>query len=309
MHRRAPILIAIAALAFAGCSPAAIEPSPTASEPSPTPSFAALASGVYAIECGADHHDPDGLALLSDEAYLVGGWNHVNGVGSFSTVALEPKDYAISANNYQPDATCGGADTLAVVLAKKTYDWDRQHANGIESAFADEELTFADVEAVVLELRFDPERSVLPTAADYEERYGDLLTPEQLAELDGGKVNLEVTLFGNGATPDQPLMNGGVMVELDPVEFADGWVRIKVPREDLAFYTEANYERTPVGSDEFQDLLVQGLRINPETASGNEVRVYVGDDFDPRAKPELFKEMALAFSFIGVERAGSHASD
>ena len=77
----------------------------------------------------------------------------------------------------------------------------------------------------------------------------------------------------------------------------------KVPREDLTFYTEANYERTEVGSDQHQDLLVQGLRINPETSSGNEVRVYVGDDFDVKAKPELFKEMALAFHTIEVERA------
>lgn len=307
MHPRIVILGLAGALALTGCTASSdgLSPSLPASSgaPSPTESVAPLASGVYAIECGADVHSPSAVAVLSPDVYRVGGWNHVNGVGSFETVALEPRDYAISANNYQPDATCGGAKTLSVVLAKKTYDWDRQHANGLESQFAGEGLTFGDVEAVVLELRFDASRSVLPQATDYQERYGDLLTPEQLAELDGGKVNLELTLFGSGATAEQPFMNAGTIIEVAPAQFGDGWVRVKISRDELTFYTEKSYERTDVGAHQHQDLLVQGLRINPETSSGNEVRVYLGDAFDVKAKPELFKEMALSFHVIEVERA------
>ena len=307
MHPRIVILGLVGVLALAGCTAAsdAVSPSPSASSAAPSPgeSVAPLASGVYAIECGVDARPASAVTVLSPDVYRVGGWNHVNGVGSFETVALEPRDYAISANNYQPDATCGGDKTLSVVLAKKTYDWDRQHANGLESQFAGEELTFGDVESVVLELRIDTSRSVLPQPGDYQERYGDLLTAEQLAELDGGKINLELTLFGSGSTPDQPFMNAGTMIEVDPVQFGDGWVRVKIPRGQLTFYTEKSYERTEVGADQHQDLLVQGLRINPETSSGNEVRVYVGDAFDVKAKPELFKEMALSFHIIEVERA------
>ena len=310
MHRRVGILAtagaAAGALVLAACSasPSPISPSPSASRvPSPVETVATLPSGVSGIECGADQHSPDALAVLSPDMYRVGGWNHVNGVGSFETVALEAREYAINAKNYQPDATCGGVNTLQVVLAKKTYDWDKQHANGLESQFPGEDLTFGEVEAIVLDLRIDMSRSVLPQAADYEERYGDLLTPEQLAELDGGKVNLELTLFGAGATADQPFMNAGTIIEIDPAQFGNGWLRVKIPREELTFYTEKSYERTEVGPDQHQDLLVQGLRINPETSSGNEVRVYVGDAFDPQGKPELFKEMALAFHTIEVERS------
>jgi hypothetical protein len=51
--------------------------------------------------------------------------------------------------------------------------------------------------------------------------------------------------------------------------------------------------------------VVQGLRINPETSEGATVRRLVterGDEFDPQAKPELFKEMAMTISLIEVGR-------
>lgn len=302
MHRRIAAVGTVVIFALSACSaPGSQAPSASAT-PTAESTAAALPSGVYAIECGADAHDPNAVVVLSENQYRVGGWSHVNGVGSFETVALEPGEYAISANNYQADPTCGGTKTLSVVLAKKTYDWDRQHANGLESQFAGEELTFGDVEAIVLDLRVDAARSVLPQPADYAERYGDLLTAAELAGFDSGKVNLELTLFGSGASDDQPFMNAGAIIEVDQAQFGDGWVRVKVPRDELIFYTEASYERTEVGPDQFQDLRVQGLRINPETSSGNEVRVYADDAFDPQAKPEWFKEMALSFAVIEVER-------
>ena len=305
MHRRVVAMTLALPFALTACA-GSTEPARSASPPVPSvEAFTPLPAGVYGIECGADAHDPGALVVLSPEVYRVGGWNHVNGVGSFETVALEPGDYAASAKQYLPDATCDGANTLDLVLAKKTYDWDKQHANGIESQFPGEGLTFGDVTALVLDVRLDAERSVLPQPDDYAAHYGDLLTPEQLEELDRGNVNLELTLFGSGATADQPFMNAGLIVEIDPDEFADGWVRVKVPRGSLSFYTEQNYERTGVTGIDHQELLVQGLRINPETSSGNEVRVYVGDAFDPQAKDEMFKEMGIAFHTIEIERAAT----
>jgi hypothetical protein len=189
------------------------------------------------------------------------------------------------------------------VLAKKTYDWDRQHANGMESSFPTEELTFGEVDSLVLVLRLDPARTHLPSAQDLAAAYGDRLTAQQLAELDSGEINLELTLFGEGATADQPFMNAGAIIAVDPAQAAAEWVRVQVPRADLMFYTEENYVRTEVGSDEWQDLRVQGLRINPETAEGLTVRHFVLDDFDVQAKSELFKEMALTFALIEVGRS------
>jgi hypothetical protein len=292
--------------ALTACTPTSSVPgaSPTPSFPSASASAAKeFPNGVTPVECdlAAQARPSDAaVALLADPTWRIGGWSHVNGVGSFATVAQPVGAYRISAENWLPDASCGGAKTLVTVLAKKTYDWDRQHANGMESSFPTENLTFGDVENLVLVVRFDPALSHVPSAGELAAAYGDVLSPGELAELDAGEVNLEFTLFGEGATADQPFMNAGALVAIDPAQAASGWVRVQIPREDLVFYTEENYERTEVEPDVWQELRVQGLRINPETASGKTVRNYLLDDFDVQAKPELFKEMALTFALIEV---------
>ena len=290
-----------------GCSttaPEVMSAPPLESSPGETQSN--HPNGVTAVECDlTDQSRPasQAVTVLGDPTWRVGGWSHVTGVGSFVTVKLDVGDYRITAENWLTDASCGGAKTLDTVLLKKTYDWNQQHSNGMEAAFVTEGLTFGDVSDLVLVLRFDAARSHLPTADELAVAYGDLLSSDQLAELDGGAINLELTLFGEGATADQPFMNAGLIVEIDPATASEGWVRVQVPREDLVFYTEDNYVRTEVGADAFQDLLVEGLRINPETRNGKVVRHYVGDAFDTTAKPELFKEMALTFALIEVGRA------
>src|SRR5690606_24321128 len=139
------------------------------------------------------------------------------------------------------------AKTLSVLLAKKTWDWDRNHANGMQATFATEELTFGDVTDVSLVVRVDSDRTSIPTPVDLATHYGEFLAAEQLAELDGQSVNVAVTLFGTGATADQPFMSASVMVAIGPTEFADTWVRVHVPRDSLTWYTEDNYVRTEVG--------------------------------------------------------------
>lgn len=281
-------------------------PSPSAPHAPASAAAASFPDGVTPVECElasqAGRADST-VTVLGDPTWRVGGWSHVNGVGSFATVAQPVGAYRISAANWLPDASCGGAKTLVTVLAKKTYDWDRQHANGMESSFPTEDVTFGEVEDIVLVLRFDPARSHLPSSEEISAAYGDLLPAEQLAELDSGEVNLELTLFGEGATPESPFMNAGALVAIDPALASEGWVRVQVPRADLSFYTEDNYERTEVGSDEWQELRIQGLRINPETGSGKTVRNYLLDRFDVHAKPELFKEMALTFALIEIGRS------
>lgn len=299
--RLALLLAAASAVVLSGCSTALTEPSASPSHaPAAEPSFD---PGVYTIECESSASArASAVTVLNDEFYGVGGWSHLNGVGQFANAAGSVGDYRITAENYLPDPTCAGRKTLSVVLVKKTWDWDRNHANGMESAFPQQNLTFGDVTDITLELRLDPERTVIPSADALAASYGEFLTAEQLADLDAQVVNLEVILFGQGATADQPFMNASALVAIDPADFADNWVRVKIPREDLTWYTEDNYERTPVGADEHQDLTVQGLRINPETGSKLTARHFIGDRFDPQARDELFKEMAITFALIEVGR-------
>lgn len=60
-----------------------------------------------------------------------------------------------------------------------------------------------------------------------------MLEPEQVRELDGGRVNLELTLFGEKMNAERPFLNAGTIIEIDPDEWADGWVRVTVPLESL----------------------------------------------------------------------------
>lgn len=300
MNRTLPAaaLTVVAALALAGCTGAG------ASSPSPSPSATALPAGTYAIDCDSSASvREDAITVLGPDTYRLGGWSHIRSVGAFKTVARPVGDYRIDSENYVADDSCAGNPTLSVILVKKTHDWDRQHANGLESQFPTDGLTFGDVTDITLELRLRPEVSSIPSASMLKVAYGDLLSDAELAAFDNGHVNLELTLFGSGATADSPFMNAGVLIDVDPAEFGDGWVRVKVPREQLTFYTEDNYVRAEVGADEYQDLRVQGLRINPETSSSSTVRNYVGDAFDAQSRPELFKEMGIAFALIEVGRS------
>jgi hypothetical protein len=302
-------LAVVVLAALAACSvTSAAPPSADGSSASGTPTAdeVRFPDGVTSVECdlaeqaGSPHNT---IAILADPTWKIGGWSHVNGVGSFATVAQPVGAYRISAENWQPDDSCAGAKTLATVLNKKTYDWDRQHANGMEASFPTEDLAFGDITDIVFVLRLDPELSHLPSSEELTAAYGDLLTEGEVARLDSGDVNLELTLFGEGATADQPFLNAGTIIAVDPAQAADGWVRVQVPRSALTFYTEDNYVRTEVGADEWSTLRVQGLRINPETAEGLTVRHFLQDGFDVKAKPELFKEMAITFALIEVGRS------
>lgn len=287
------------AVGLAGCAEPGYIPSES---PYPSADPREAMAGTLGVECTPNDANPDAITVLSNDIYRIGGWNHVNGRGSFETVRQEPEAYRIAPERYVPDETCDGAKTLSVLLARKTYDWDRQHANGMETQFPGEGLTFDDIHSIVLQFRIDPETTYLPTDEEYEAAYGDLLSDGELAGFDDEAITLEVTLFGSGKTATQPFMNASALVEVYPGDFGDGWVRVQFPRHDMEFYTEESYVRTPVNEGEYGDLAVMGMRINPEIASRTVVRSYVGDDFDPTAKPELFKEMGLTFAGIQVER-------
>ncbi len=291
---RSPLAVVGLALALAGCA---------------SGTSAAPQGGVDRITCDpAANARPDDAAvrLLGAGAYTIGGWNHASTASD--GLALPATRYRISGDYFQPDETCGGERTLDLVLVKRLVDWYDQHVNGVESTFRGEELRFGDVTDITLELRLRPEHTALPAPDDVAAGLAGVLTPEQLAELDSGLISLGLTLFGEGASGERPFLNAGTIIELDPATWGDDWVRVRVPFEDLEVYTEENYERTPVELTDYADLLVAGLRINPESAHGNTVRHYVLDEFVPGEIPEIFKEMGVAFSLVEIGRSPSSSS-
>lgn len=280
----APLAAAWCAAALAGCGAAK------------TPG-----DGTSVIDCEPSAHArDDAVGLLGAGEYRIGGWNHMLGIGAFETQGHEPRAYTVTPEKYLPAEACGGEPVLSVVLASKTYDWDRRHGNGIEAQFPSENLTFADVTDVVLEFRYDPDASALPGPAALADAYDDLLDAEAARAIDSGDLAFEVTLFGPSAAG--PSVNAGVLIVVDEELAREGWVRVQVPREELTFYTEESYERTVVDPAELDTATVQGLRLVPETTSATVARHAIGDQFDPQGAPEVFKEMALEIALIEIGR-------
>ncbi|NLF03517.1 MAG: hypothetical protein GX593_00630 [Actinomycetales bacterium] len=288
-HRPAFAVVGLLALALAGCSGY---------------TAATLEAGVSKVDCDPVGHaraDADAVRLLGANKFTIGGWNHASTASA--GLALPATRYRVSGDYYQPDPTCDGERTLDLVLVKRLVDWYDQHVNGVESTFLGEEVTFGQLTDLTLELRLRPEHTVLPTPQDVAAGLGDVLTSEQLTSLDKGLVNLELTLFGEGQRGDRPYVGASTIIELDPAELGEDWVQVRVPVDELDFYTEVTYDRTPAELDEYADLLVAGLRINPESADGTTARHHLLDDFVPGQIPEIFKEMGIAFSLIEVGRA------
>lgn len=260
---------------------------------------AGLEPGVHAIECAPGLAREDAITLLSADHYGVGGWSHVNGIGSFESVRQPVSAYRITAENYVADDTCGQAKTWSVVLAKKTGDWDRNHANGMEAAMPQRDILFSHVQDITMVVKVSSEGTYLPSAEELIEAYGPWLSREQVEQIDDGTVVVEAILFGDSTEP--PYVNASTLITV-PADLMDQWVRVHVPREQWTFYAEENYVRTEISAEDYPDHRVAGLRLNPETSSTQVARHLIGDSFDAAAVPEVFKEVAWTFALIEVGR-------
>ena len=259
---------------------------------------------IEAITC-----DPATSSRAADVAFspiggdnlAVTGWSHTS--AAETSLALDHTRYGLMRANFTPDPTCVDQNTLDIVLVKRLVDWDRQHMNGVEAGLPIRSILFSDITDITLELRLLPEESTIPDPDALTEHFADVLEPAQIRELDTGKVNLELTLFGQKANAERPFLNAGTIIEIDPAEWADGWVRVTVPAEALEGYTEVAYQRTPAELEDYPELFVHGLRINPESAGGRTLRHFQLDDFVLGATPELFKEMAMSIALVEVGHA------
>ncbi|MDQ2624470.1 MAG: hypothetical protein M3Y20_04845, partial [Actinomycetota bacterium] len=241
---------------------------------------------------------------LGGETFAVTGWSHASPAETL--LALDPAAYGLRRASFAPDDECGGQNSLEIVLAKRLVDWDKQHMNGIEAQLPPRSIRFSDVTDITLELRLRPDLSTIPSREQIAAHFADVLDPSQLDELDTGKVNLELTLFGYGLTAERPFLNAGTIIEIDQDEWKEQWLRITVPIETLDGYTEVAYQRTPADLAEFPELFVRGLRINPESASGRTLRHFQLDDFELGSTPELFKELGLSIALVEIgHRAGA----
>lgn len=240
------------------------------------------------------------LVLFGADVNRLAGWSHiVTNPERFPHARFAPKAYAVDDTGLGTD---GGARVFHTVLIKKLGDWDQQHVNGLEPRFDAAAPALGDVRAIVLELKLDAARSRLPSVEELAKRYGALLTPAQLAELDNGRAHLGVSVFEAGFNAhDGSALHGTVFVEFDPARHFDRWLRVTIPVEALEFYFEKNYAHTPAERTAHLARRLVGLRINPETRTSLVARNFLLERFGPQV-PECYKEISLTLRRLEIER-------
>ncbi|MCJ8313749.1 MAG: hypothetical protein HRU38_16695 [Saccharospirillaceae bacterium] len=263
----------------------------------------------YSIElinnCGVDVPNISKLAytIMQDEKNSLRGWSHIrknNGSGEFSAVKLEDDDYKISKDHYQVDESCNNVKTQGAVLLKKHSDWDHQHANGFEPKFFDNRLMLSNIDKIVLDIKLHKEGTSIPTLKDLKNAYGDILTKEQLNTLDQGKANIAVTIFEAMAlNQGTSSLNADKFIVIDQDQYFDQWIRITIDADKMNYYTEISYHATPANKDDYKDLAIKGLRLNPENHTGDVLRNFITDSWT-KELPELFKELNISIKKIEI---------
>lgn len=241
------------------------------------------------------------LVLFDAETNRLVGWSHINtAVNAYQNAVRETAVYRINADNTQPDPTCNNQQTFQAILVKKYVNWDQQHANGIEPQFGFENISFGQLDSIVLDLKVESERSHIFTNEQLQAQFGDQMTSDQLQAWENGNVNLAITLFEDGYNQQStPTFHGSLIIDIDQAQYDQQWLRLTIPAQSLNYYTEMNWERTPAEPTEFADHTILGLRINPETKNGNVLRHYMPEPFDTTTT-EYLKEMGLTISQLAI---------
>lgn len=270
--------------------------------------------------CGAnDVASAKSFVVFDNNVNSVTGWNHA---GTASYAAPYDKLSLTSASDRalynvpgvtDIDPTCNDSKTQSLVLIKKLADWDKQHSNGIEPSVAAAGRTFADADKIVIELKINSAKTKLQTKAQLKTIYGSTLTDTQYDELDMGKPTFGISLVNAKPAAEADMVEFQRFVEIDPAIWADKWMRITIPVEQMDMFTDVNWKRTPTTVTAQAATIVDRLRINPEIYGsrttdpfkwGNVIRNLVGGPDDPTFAalklPETFRELGITVKKIEI---------
>ncbi|RYY75121.1 MAG: hypothetical protein EOO52_12530 [Gammaproteobacteria bacterium] len=257
-------------------------------------------------DCGLNISEPS-----SDDYYLIigdydtgtqnhtildiNGWNHTaNG----SMIEWTNLSNAASTYNFSSttaaNADCNNVDTLNMVLVKKIADWDHQHANGIEKAISTAGKKFGDVENLIVDLKINSDKTLIPTVTSLKDIYVPTYVNETtINNLESGKVNIGITLYdGFGTT----VLSGTRIIELDQTALADKWIRVTIPIAELKFCSTTNYNCTTKTLANLSDTVIDGIRFVAETKSGLVLRNSISTWSS--TTPETFKEVDLSIKKV-----------
>lgn len=236
-----------------------------------------------------------------DKQYSSGEYANLSG-------ASQVADYYLGSNRIAADAGCNGRSIHTGTWLKKYRDTDNQHSNGFNTGL---NRSFGDIETIVLELRINSDKTDIPTFQELEDKYASTLTgTDGVARLDKGKVVFGLTL-GNPDANDNSI-RGEMYIEIDQDMYADQWVRVTVPKDQMFFWRGAPWVKEPVSLSEANSAQAGYIYLNPETKGtgqpqtyGNVVRDIYGyskwTEQPPNPMPqEDFKEMNISIRTFEV---------
>ena len=224
-----------------------------------------------------------------------GAWSHVgNNANEFANLSRPnyETDYNPSSVQTESDSTCGNAQTYTVTWVKKLADWDHQHSNGSKVGVY---RSFGQIDSVVIEMKINSDKTSVPSKAQQQSLYGSILSASELNQLDNGKVAFAVSLVsGDGASATR----GEVYLELDQNALADQWIRVRIPAENMRYWTGEEWAKQDLQLSSLQGVQIQDLFFNPETRGndpdvyGNVVRNFTYPDWP--MPTEDFKELNIS---------------
>lgn len=219
------------------------------------------------------------------------GWNHVtNGSATeWKNIKLAATDYN-NPNSGKANGDCNNVDTLNMVLVKKYADWDHQHANGFEHHIATKNITFGNVDSIVIDLKINSARTTIPTQKNLLDTYSTHTGENSIKGVDANKVNIGFTLY------DGTSLNAADIIEIDQSLYGDKWIRVVIKMDSINYYSETNYVRTAKKPEDLASAVIKGLLVVGETKTGNVLRGNISNW--STNVPETFKEMDISFKKI-----------
>lgn len=263
--------------------------------------------------CGVDILADETLAVMEDAVAFNSLEDNMS--GWFNSADIDPDTLDPSRFNMpgitSPDDTCNDLNTHQVVMLKKYADWNGQHVNGIEVDIASANKTFADIDAIIFEMKIDVADSEIFTSEQLQATYGDLLTDEQYGFLDKGNVVFAMSIFNERVDNDQDIVQTQRFIEIDQSLYGDEWIRVEIPFETMDIFTNQPWIRGETTHEEQATTLADRLHINPEILGtrtesnfGDVIRGLIGgpsdEEFAALNIQETYKEMSIRIKRLEV---------
>lgn len=204
-----------------------------------------FANGFFAKNYGSSEYD--NLSGLSTEA-----------------------DYNLGNNRVSPDPSCDNRSIHTGTWLKKLRDTDGQHSNGFNTGL---NRSVGEIESIVIELKINSNKTDVPSVSELEALYGATLADQGgIDNLDNGKVAFGLTLNNPDANDDS--VRGEVYFEVDQDLYADQWVRVTIPKDNLYFWTGAPWEKNAVDIATANATNAASIYLNPETKGNGPAETY-----------------------------------